>query len=667
MKLKKALFLIVFFMSLLINLNVFCLTKEYNQEKIQLELTKKDELKSFLNICKKSIDESPFDAIILAKRCEKISRFNNFHKENCLSLFYIAKAHRISNLDLDGLDYGLKAYRKAIITKNNELVPYISLELSIIFSKIKRNKEAILFAEKSLKEFKKRQDTISIIKTYKKIGDFHNSFNQEDRAINYYETSLNLANEIKSYDDAIVSNLCIANIYMNQNDYTKARIYITNTEKDLSHSLSTKTKNLLSLYNLKYKTGINKLKESEILISQLKDLSDNMQFNDFYAELYQIEANYYSIIEDYKLSNLYLNKHLRIIKANHNNTNIQITDSLLDYHNRWEDSYFNLQVKPSKSLHNIYINRTYAIITILLLSLCLAIIWLLIRYRNKAKNIEILALKNTLAQERHQKMLRTVSKIKQKEKKLLSSNIAKDKMFSLIAHDLRGAVGNISNGLRMLVVDNDLQLSQKERYDFLESIFHASNNAFELLENLLVWSKNQSDELKAKFEEFDLETIVDSNLDLHCDIASLKFINLVKDIDAKYKVYGDSNMINTVIRNLISNAIKFTQKGGKICIKCTEINNMISINIIDDGVGMTPEQIKKIEYGYTTNGTNNEKGSGLGLSLINEFLEINKSKLEISSEAGKGSCFSFELPKSGLSIKNAISELEVLSDVEAVY
>jgi len=238
--------------------------------------------------------------------------------------------------------------------------------------------------------------------------------------------------------------------------------------------------------------------------------------------------------------------------------------------------------------------------------------------------------------------------LKGSNEELLKLIETKDKLFSIIAHDLRSPFNTIMGFSSLLAEagedDNIEQLKSYARY-----VNDASIIVFNLLENLLYWARSQTNEIQFKPSSFYLDEIVRENIDLVRETMIKKEIKLD---DGGYKnilVYGDVNMMRTVFRNLIINAIKFTQKGGLVTITSKDRGNVAEICVADNGVGMSDQEMaiifKSSAGGYTQKGTDGEKGSGLGLELCKEFISRNGGELKVVSELGKGSSFCFSVPK----------------------
>jgi signal transduction histidine kinase len=238
-------------------------------------------------------------------------------------------------------------------------------------------------------------------------------------------------------------------------------------------------------------------------------------------------------------------------------------------------------------------------------------------------------------------------KLRQSEQELRELNATKDKFFSIMAHDLKNPIGSFLNLSEVLSTMFD-DFSQEELKEYLEEMYSSSQHLFKLLENLLMWSRAQTGKIQVHKEQFDVKMIIDSNLSLlklNADNKRIKFINNASDDSI---VYADENMTNTVIRNLISNALKFTNIGGSITVNTIFDDDFVQVSIADTGVGMDQDVVEKlfrIDSNYTTRGTSDEKGTGLGLILCKEFVNKQEGEIWVDSEPGKGSTFIFTLPR----------------------
>jgi PAS domain S-box-containing protein len=234
----------------------------------------------------------------------------------------------------------------------------------------------------------------------------------------------------------------------------------------------------------------------------------------------------------------------------------------------------------------------------------------------------------------------------ERERQLRELNSTKDKLFSIIAHDLRSPFNSIL-GLSELLIENTKNFEVSESEKYLEIINSSAKNTLILLDNLLDWAKSQTEKNIFKPEKTSLPAIINEMLEVSKSVVKIKNIALIISQIDDIKVYADINMLKTILRNLISNAIKYTHPNGVITISAVQNQNNIEITVSDNGVGMSEETRNKLfEIGsnITTAGTANEKGSGLGLILCREFIEIHGGEIWVNSELGKGSSFTFSLP-----------------------
>ena len=226
-------------------------------------------------------------------------------------------------------------------------------------------------------------------------------------------------------------------------------------------------------------------------------------------------------------------------------------------------------------------------------------------------------------------------------------NTMKDKFFSIVAHDLKNPFFQIMNDSETLLKQvkkiNDETIEKQ-----LENIFRQSKQSYTLLQNLLEWSRSQTGTLKWEPETIDLTQIIDEIITLLRSIANNKEILLYKVAFKDTFAFADAKMVKATIRNLTTNALKFTERGGEVMVVTEDLGDFIEITISDNGIGIPKEDIEKlfrIDVHYSNPGTEGEDGTGLGLILCKEFVERNGGSIYVESEVNKGSKFKFTLPK----------------------
>lgn len=237
--------------------------------------------------------------------------------------------------------------------------------------------------------------------------------------------------------------------------------------------------------------------------------------------------------------------------------------------------------------------------------------------------------------------------ILQKTEELKKTIQGRDKMYSVIAHDLRSPLGSIKMVLNMFVMTMSPQMIGEEQYEMLDSANKSTEELFTLLDNLLKWTKTQTGRLTVVFQDFELVKSISGVFEIFSLVSSSKNIELIFDSNEEINVRGDIDMVKTITRNLLSNAIKFSFSGSKIIIEVKKIGKMAVVSVKDFGKGMSQEEQQKLfnsETHFSKYGTNNEEGSGLGLLLCKDFATKNRGDLWLQSEEGKGSTFFFSVP-----------------------
>jgi signal transduction histidine kinase len=238
-------------------------------------------------------------------------------------------------------------------------------------------------------------------------------------------------------------------------------------------------------------------------------------------------------------------------------------------------------------------------------------------------------------------------KLKELTNELKASNAAKDKFFSIMAHDLRSPFSSIA-GLSELMIDEAPSLDTDEIIKYATVIHTSAVNTLLLLENLLDWALMQRRQIFFTPESIVLNDLVKEIFDLVNESAFQKSITLFDKIPNQFIINGDQNMIKTLIRNLVYNAIKFTMPGGSVEISAVVNTDEIQISVTDTGIGISSGDIEKlfnISTSYSNRGTSNEKGTGLGLILCKDFVDKHNGRIWIESKLGVGTTIVFTLPK----------------------
>ena len=320
-------------------------------------------------------------------------------------------------------------------------------------------------------------------------------------------------------------------------------------------------------------------------------------------------------------------------------------------------------LRKNAELNHLRISRQNALRNLLLVLLLAVVVISIIIYSRlqlrkranhelAAKNKEIELKTAELAemmlhlQQTNAKLEEQKAEIQQQVEIIREANNTKDRFFSIIAHDLKSPFNSIL-GFGTLLVE---QIQEKNYEGIEEYALHMQNSsqrAFDLLKNLLDWSRSQTGRMEFTPEEIQITSLINEVIELSCDIAREKSITILAPPHLTQPVLADRAMLSTILRNLIVNAIKFTKQGGRIVIQSEARIDQLEVTITDTGVGITKENLDKlfrIEESFSTIGTQKEKGTGLGLILCKEFVEKHGGQIWAESEVGKGSVFHFTLP-----------------------
>lgn len=616
----------------------------------------REKLENYLELSRAYWDQDPSEAIQISLEALAHAKNLDYYKEVAKAMYYLGCVYHINNQYDLSLEYLHDAYRYSNTHNFPKINAVITLQLGVVYYQLGNFKKCYSYAEEACAVFTKLGNKKGVIKSHNLLGLYYKSQNKPDLATGYLDEALKSAKTLKDKEliSAILNDL--GSYYADKGDileaiktYKEAVSY--HQDNSQNYNVAQFELNLAILY-LKHNENDKAFEHLNKGYTISKNLKSQRLFSiyyDFLSQYYKKEKNYSSALNAYQTSQAYKDSIIADQQTN------KITDLEIRQATRNKEIE-NEQLRKENQTKDVKIFRQYTIGLSLLVALMVGFFVLFITIRNNRKQSEILQLEKSMANQHAKEIYKKNKALHMSEDALKTANETKDKMFSLIAHDLRGSVGNISNGLRMLLTEEDLVLSEEEKKEFLGSLFHSADNSYELLENLLAWARNQSHSITPSLELVDLESIVLSNLELLSELGKIKSIKVFTSTDNKVDIFCDRNMIHTVLRNFISNAIKFTNKSGIIEIRTEIKEHFVSVSIIDNGVGMRKDQIQNIHKGFTTDGTANEKGTGIGLALCRDFLTKNNAWFNVKSKVDKGSTFTFTVPRRPLT-KRKFAEL----------
>jgi len=448
--------------------------------------------------------------------------------------------------------------------------------------------------------FKQAMSNYSIINNlngvsicYEKLGIIYEIRGEHKSAMFYFNKMLSIADSVNNLNNKASALFDIANLYYHKNNFREALKYAHKS------NLISEDNNYRKLCNKNY----------ELL-----------------ADIHKKSGNYKKALDYYLIANQYKDSIFNEEKSR------QITQmQILHKTAQKEQENIALKKEQEKQLAQSEADRTtirfqstvvFATITLLVLVLIFALIF----YREKQK--------------------------------LKTANNTKNKLFSIIGHDLRGPLGNFKGLIDLLLLDDEVK-DPKKINSLLKLMQKTASSNYDLLENLLSWSGTKSGNIEYRPQKLNLRNLINSVFEHNEYNAQIKSIQLISEVEKDIFVLADDIMLHTIIRNLVLNAIKFTNKNGAIIVSSKKkpgkhrrsnknIENFIEITVSDNGIGINQEILPRIfadnEF-YSTSGTGNEKGTGLGLKLCKEFVEKHKGEIRVESEANKGSDFIFTIPE----------------------
>ncbi|MFO7842558.1 MAG: tetratricopeptide repeat-containing sensor histidine kinase, partial [Bacteroidales bacterium] len=477
---------------------------------------------------------------------------------------------------------------------------------------------------------------------YNNIGTAYDKKGEKRKALEYYRRALEINKELNNQEGIAIALNNIGLIQIDLGDYSNAQEYLNqalkiNEERNNTADIANNYNNLAKLYIEKKAYDIAKdyLKKSIKMAGTVNAKEVLIEAYEFLYNINTEQNNYKNALEYYKLYSdmndsiftIQSSNRIAELKIKHETENLEIENEVLKKDNKIQLLELNRQKNQKKYLFAF---------TILILSLA---ILSFSRFRLKKRTSSLLESKNNQLRQANQKL-------RESEKNLKELNATKDKFFSIIAHDLKNPFQSLLGFSDALYTNSD-ELSKDEVKEYSKLIYESSQNLFNLLGNLLEWSKSQLGSTKLSPENIALNESLKEVLTLLNISAQKKQIKIETNIPEDTSVYADKNVLSTILRNLISNSIKFTKQNGKIIIDSSIQKDKITITVSDNGQGINKEDLKnlfRIDYSFSTKGTDDETGTGLGLILCKELINQSGGEIWVNSDIGKGSEFKFTLP-----------------------
>jgi signal transduction histidine kinase len=498
---------------------------------------------------------------------------------------------------------------------------------------------------------------------YGNIGTTYQRMNN-DQALEYFQKALVLSEELGTKMITASVYIYMGDYYLPKGDLDKAldsylKALKTAEEGGLDRPASAAMNNVGTVYlkQKKYALALNYTLKAQTLANKIKLMNTQ---KDIHFQLSEI----YAATNDYKKAYLNYKQFKELNDSLYGDENVKkITALEYTYKFEKEKQAIELQQLKKDTIQASKARNKRIIIISLIVCLILMTAIIVFIYRSSMlkqktnlllskqkdeiedKNEELLLLNEEISSQKDEISMIN-AEIQAKNSKLQELNATKDKFFGIIAHDLRNPFNAIL-GLSDILVTSSDQYNQERTMEMIRIMNTSAQNTYKLLENLLDWARAQTGEIVYNPKTLSVKDLIAETTSLCKSLAMEKNISIHYNIPDDLYVYADQNSLNTVLRNLITNAIKFTHKGGNVSVSSTVQYNEAIITVSDTGIGMAEETRSKlfnITEKISVIGTESESGTGLGLILCKEFVEKNGGKIWVDSELGKGSDFKFSIP-----------------------
>ncbi len=464
-----------------------------------------------------------------------------------------------------------------------------------------------------------------------------------DSSIYYANLSLDLCQKLNNVRYIIANYNILALIYrykFNNLDTSKLLLHKA-ADIALKYHKTTQMPNIY--YNIARGHMINmELDSAKKYIDEGYAIADSLEMAEAKFLFYLLYSNYYAYVKDYQKAYEYANLYMIEYKKSQENKSSFKVKSALN-----ELQYRNQEIEQERQQQT----RNFLLIIAAMIILFFAVMMVVLFMRNKhiAKSNMRLIEQNEQIELNNLELDKQNKIISEQNAKLEESNASKDKLFSIISHDLKNPISGLKEMITVLA-DNYDSFEEEEKREILQELKSSSDVVLELLLGLLTWSRSQRNKIEYDPYKQDLYQLVYQNIAIVSTAAKNKNITIVNSVPENTTAFFDANMINTVVRNLLTNAIKFSKTNGKIVVKAEQyaLNpNYVLISVADNGVGIPQDKLDKlfqIKHSFTTVGTGGEKGTGLGLLIVWDFIEKNYGKIWVESEVERGTTFYFTLP-----------------------
>jgi signal transduction histidine kinase len=632
------------------------LYKSKNYKKALLYIDQTERLSKLLNHTKGIADVNYYKALIYSQKDDYYNAIDGYNKSrnyyrqlgDTLGIAKVNNSIGLIEIKRGNYSVGLENSLSAIQTfETRNLLDELSLaynNLAEAYYNTHQVDKALEFNIKALNVREQLKDSSGIKNSTKNIAGLYSDRKEHRKAIEYYEKVLNLLNPKE--DQAIRGEVLprIGSEYLQFKDYNKAAEYLVEGLK-FNRSIKNddgilRTLNAIGELNMqqqKVKLAEIQLNEAYAIASKIDNKPELLKN---YRLLKELDSTNGKFQNAYVWQSKYYHLKTELDKAKQPKIPVEtkiITSDITDVTKNEEFNAIAKEKAEQKTEEEV--KRLKAISYVLIAAFLIVSTILLLIYLKRQSTLKF----NRELQAKNEQIQLQNEAFSEQTKNLEEINKVKDRLFSIVSHDLKDSISSIKAFIDLLKEDS---ISREEFYNLVPELSENADNASSLLYNLLNWSKSQMQNLKPKAELFNIQEVFHNKMALVEQKVEQKRIVLIDESHRDF-VYADKSMIEIVVQNLITNAVKFTRVGDVITISNNDHDGKTLICIEDTGVGISRENVDKLFQSgtFTTRGTNNEKGTGLGLSICKELVELNGGRIWVESTPNVGTKFYVELPK----------------------
>jgi signal transduction histidine kinase/tetratricopeptide (TPR) repeat protein len=682
---------------LILKINLFSIDNSLDSlEKNYSKFDNKSKLEALLDLSAGYVRKEPKKTIKFANLALNLAEIMKNDSAKSDALLRIGFA----NYFLSNFDTALVYYYRTIEIKN-KLKDYKGLadaynDIGII-SKNKGNYKSSLENHFQALRFREMiKDSLNIARSFNNIGNVYYFLKEVPKALEYFSKGLDIKLSLNDTKTISTSYNNMGMVYYNMNQYDKAIACYTksfendkktNNLKGMSSSYNNlaniysdqkEYKKALENYNNAYKIDLEINNTTGMVTSLINIGSVNIDLKDYRNAIEHIDEaitiakkeNFIDLLKEAYYFNYLANKEFgNFQKALQSHENYKLMqDSIFNIDNSEKINELSLKYETNNKIKEIELLKknqeiekswNYAkTIAIILFSIILFL--LLLGYRIKFKANNLLKEKNFKIESQNsdleklnselsgmnQQLTKLNSNLSKSEEHLKELNATKDKFFSIVSFDLRNSLTEFITSSELMIHYFDL-LDKDQIIAYLKRLSSSSYRVNKIIDNLLLWSRSQTNSFEFNPDNIKVKLLIVNSLSSVSDMAKSKNIEIQSEIDNELSVYGDIQMLSIILRNLITNAIKYSFPNNKVEVKAVKDNKFVRISIIDFGTGINSENLQKlfkIEHHFNVKGTEKEEGTGLGLVIAKDFIDRNGGAIFVESKESEGSIFTISIP-----------------------